>query len=96
MNGKSVRKFTRKEIVIRSFNFSQAKNTIQSAAEIKGFQTMIGCMSATSLGIAPAILIAQRAKIIDLDAPLYLFNDRPSPLKYNGSIVFPPSPELWG
>lgn len=69
---------------------------LQSAAEVKGFQTMIGCMSATSLGIAPAILIAQRAKIIDLDAPLYLFNDRPSPLKYNGSIVFPPSPELWG
>jgi len=69
---------------------------IQAEAEDKGFCTMIGCMSATSLGIAPAFLIAQRAKIIDLDAPLYLYDDRPFPLKYDGSIVFPPSAELWG
>jgi L-alanine-DL-glutamate epimerase-like enolase superfamily enzyme len=69
---------------------------LQATAEDKGFQTMIGCMSATSLGIAPAFLIAQRAKIIDLDAPLYLYDDRAFPLKYDGSIVFPPSPELWG
>ncbi|MDP6295322.1 MAG: dipeptide epimerase [SAR324 cluster bacterium] len=69
---------------------------LQAEAEDKGFRTMIGCMSATSLGIAPAFLIAQRAKIIDLDAPLYLYDDRPFPLKYVGSIVFPPSAELWG
>ena len=69
---------------------------LQAAAEDKGFQTMIGCMSATSLGIAPAFLIAQRAKIIDLDAPLYLYDDRAFPMKYDGSIVHPPSPELWG
>ena len=69
---------------------------LQAVAEEKGFRTMIGCMSATSLGIAPAFLIAQRAKIVDLDAPLYLYNDRPFPLKYDGSIVFPPSSELWG
>ena len=69
---------------------------LQAEAEDKGFRTMIGCMSATSLGIAPAFLIAQRAKIIDLDAPLYLYDDRPFPLKYDGCIVFPPSAELWG
>ena len=69
---------------------------LQAAAEDKGFLTMIGCMSATSLGIAPAFLIAQRAKIIDLDAPLYLYDDRAFPMKYDGSIVHPPSPELWG
>ena len=69
---------------------------LQAEAEDKGFLTMIGCMSATSLGVAPAFLIAQRAKIIDLDAPLYLYDDRPFPLKYDGSIVFPPSAELWG
>ena len=69
---------------------------LQATAEDKGFRTMIGCMSATSLGIAPAFLIAQRAKIVDLDAPLYLYDDRPFPLKYDGSIVFPPSAELWG
>ena len=70
--------------------------SLQTAAENKGFRTMVGCMSATSLGIAPAFLIAQRAKIVDLDAPLYLYEDRPFPLKYDGSIVHPPSPELWG
>ena len=69
---------------------------LQAAAESKGFRTMVGCMSATSLGIAPAFLIAQRAKIVDLDAPLYLYEDRPFPMKYDGSIVHPPSPELWG
>ena len=69
---------------------------LQAAAESKGFRTMVGCMSATSLGIAPAFFIAQRAKIIDLDAPLYLYEDRPFPMKYDGSIVHPPSPELWG
>ena len=69
---------------------------LQAAAESMGFRTMVGCMSATSLGIAPAFFIAQRAKIIDLDAPLYLYEDRPFPMKYDGSIVHPPSPELWG
>ena len=57
---------------------------------------MVGCMSSTSLGIAPAFMIAQRAKIVDLDAPLYLYEDRPFPLKYEVSNVFPPSTELWG
>ena len=70
--------------------------SLQTAAENKGFRTMVGCMSATSLGIAPAFFIAQRAKIVDLDAPLYLYEDRPFPMKYDGSIVHPPSPELWG
>ena len=69
---------------------------LQAEAESKGFRTMVGCMSATSLGIAPAFFIAQRAKIVDLDAPLYLYEDRPFPMKYDGSIVHPPSPELWG
>ena len=41
---------------------------LQSQAEDMGFRTMVGCMSSTSLGIAPAFLIAQRAQIVDLDA----------------------------
>ena len=69
---------------------------LQAEAESKGFLTMVGCMSSTSLGIAPAFMIAQRAKIVDLDAPLYLYEDRPFPLKYEVSNVFPPSTELWG
>ena len=69
---------------------------LQNEAESKGFKTMVGCMSSTSLGIAPAFLIAQRAEIVDLDAPLYLFNDRPCPIKFDLSRVFPPSKNLWG
>mgnify|MGYP001351835104 CR=1 FL=1 len=69
---------------------------LQAEAEKLGFQTMVGCMSSTSLGIAPAFFIALRAKIVDLDAPLYLYEDRPFPIEYDGSIVYPPSKELWG
>ena len=69
---------------------------LQAQAENMGFRTMVGCMSSTSLGIAPAFLIAQRAEIVDLDAPLYLYEDRDSPIKYEVSKVFPPTAELWG
>ena len=69
---------------------------LQAQAEKMGFRTMVGCMSSTSLGIAPAFLIAQRAEIVDLDAPLYLYEDRDSPIKYKVSKVFPPATELWG
>ena len=69
---------------------------LQAQAENIGFRTMVGCMSSTSLGIAPAFLIAQRAEIVDLDAPLYLYEDRASPIKYKVSEVFTPATELWG
>ena len=69
---------------------------LQAQAENIGFRTMVGCMSSTSLGIAPAFLIAQRAEIVDLDAPLYLYEDRASPIKYKVSEVFTPAAELWG
>ena len=69
---------------------------LQNEAESKGFKTMVGCMSCTSLGIAPAFIIAQRAKIVDLDAPLYLYDDRNSPIKYDLSKVYPPKRDLWG
>lgn len=61
-----------------------------------GFQIMAGCMVATSLAMAPAILLAQRAQYVDLDGPLLLAHDRDNGLTYNGSIVSPPSPQLWG
>ena len=69
---------------------------LQAQAENMGFRTMVGCMSSTSLGIAPAFLIAQRAEIVDLDAPLYLYEDRNTPIRYELSKVFPPDAELWG
>jgi len=57
---------------------------------------MIGCMVATSLAMAPALLLAGRAKFVDLDGPLLLAKDRENGLRYDGSAVFPPDPPLWG
>ena len=57
---------------------------------------MVGCMVSTSLAIAPAHLLAQRARVVDLDGPLLLAKDRAHGLIYEGSLVHPPTPELWG
>ncbi len=65
-------------------------------AEELGLTIMVGCMVATSLAMAPAILVAQRARIVDLDGPLLLARDRPYGLRYEDSLVHPPTPELWG
>jgi L-Ala-D/L-Glu epimerase / N-acetyl-D-glutamate racemase len=61
-----------------------------------GLTIMAGCMVATSLAMAPAILLAQRARFVDLDGPLLLAKDRPHALHYAGSLVQPASPALWG
>jgi L-Ala-D/L-Glu epimerase len=65
-------------------------------AERRGFAIMVGCMVATSLAIAPAMLVAQRAKVVDLDGPLLLAKDRPNSLRYSGSTAYPPESTLWG
>ena len=65
-------------------------------AERLGFGVMVGCMVATSLAMAPAILLAQRARVVDLDGPLLLAKDRPDGLRYDGSLVYPATPALWG
>ncbi len=57
---------------------------------------MIGCMVATSLAMAPALIIAQGAGFVDLDGPLLLAKDREPGLTYIGSMVQPPPAELWG
>jgi L-alanine-DL-glutamate epimerase-like enolase superfamily enzyme len=65
-------------------------------AERRGFRIMVGCMVATSLAMAPAMLVAQRASVVDLDGPLLLAKDRADGLRYDGSLVYPPEPALWG
>ena len=65
-------------------------------AERLGLPVMAGCMVATSLAMAPALLLAQRARYVDLDGPLLLARDRPQGLTYRDSLVFPPAPALWG
>jgi L-alanine-DL-glutamate epimerase-like enolase superfamily enzyme len=66
------------------------------AAQALGFQIMVGCMVATSLAMAPAMLLAPQARFVDLDGPLLLARDRDGGLRYDGSLVYPPEAELWG
>jgi L-Ala-D/L-Glu epimerase len=66
------------------------------AAQALGFELMVGSMIATSLSVAPAMLVAARARVVDLDGPLLLARDRVPGLRYDGSIVHPPSPAVWG
>ena len=65
-------------------------------ARALGFEIMIGCMVTTSLSMAPAMMIAQGARVVDLDGPLLLAKDRDNGLRYDGSTVYPPDASLWG
>jgi L-alanine-DL-glutamate epimerase-like enolase superfamily enzyme len=65
-------------------------------AERLGFGLMVGCMVATSLSMAPAVLVAQRARVVDLDGPLLLARDREYGLLYQDSLVYPAAAALWG
>ena len=69
---------------------------VAAAARSLGFDLMVGCMVSTSLAIAPALLVAQGARYVDLDGPLLLARDRPDGLRFDGSIVHPATPALWG
>ncbi|MBV8778232.1 MAG: dipeptide epimerase, partial [Alphaproteobacteria bacterium] len=66
------------------------------AARERGFAIMVGCMIGTSLAMAPAVLLAQGAAFVDLDAPLLLARDRVPGLRYDGSTLYQPEPALWG
>lgn len=74
---------------------SEALELVEEAERL-GFSVMAGCMVGTSLAMAPALMIASRARWVDLDGPLLLARDRPDGLKYEGSTVHPPSRRLWG
>lgn len=61
-----------------------------------GFGIMVGCMVGSSLAMAPAVLVAQGARIVDLDGPLLLKEDRADGLDFTGGMIHPPAPALWG
>lgn len=65
-------------------------------ARVLGFQLMVGSMVSTSLGVAPAMLLAGDAAFVDLDGPLLLAKDRENGLRYDGALLFPPDASLWG
>jgi L-Ala-D/L-Glu epimerase len=69
---------------------------LAAAARRQGFDVMVGCMVATSLSIAPAMLLAESARFVDLDGPLLLARDRADGVHFEGSVIHPASPKLWG
>lgn len=69
---------------------------LRDAARAEGYKVMVGCMVGSSLAMAPAVLVAQGAEIVDLDGPLLLAEDRDTPLQYDASGVHPPLSPLWG
>lgn len=69
---------------------------LADAARALGFDIMVGCMVATSLSMAPAMLLTPQARFVDLDGPLLLARDRAHGLRYDDSLVSPPEAALWG
>lgn len=69
---------------------------LKDAALLAGLDIMVGCMVGTSLGMAPAFLLAQGARFVDLDGPLLLARDRDEGFRFDGSIMHPPQAALWG
>ena len=69
---------------------------LRDAARAQGFKVMVGCMVGSSLAMAPAVLVAQGAEVVDLDGPLLLTEDRAVPLFFDANGVHPPMPALWG
>jgi L-alanine-DL-glutamate epimerase-like enolase superfamily enzyme len=65
-------------------------------ARDSGFKLLIGCMVGTSLGMAPARLLASAADYVDLDGPLLVARDREHGLTYGNGKIEMPSRELWG
>lgn len=66
------------------------------AARVAGLELMVGCMLCTSLGIAPAILLGQQARWVDLDGPLLLAKDRDDRVRFTQGIAEPAPSSLWG
>ncbi len=69
---------------------------LEQSARDQGYDIMVGCMIGSSLAMAPATLVAARARYVDLDGPLLLAEDRETPLEFVGSLIQPGVAALWG
>ena len=69
---------------------------LAAEARAMGLEIMVGCMLATSLGIAPAFLASGAARWVDLDGAMLLARDRPAAMTSTNGLLAPPPPELWG
>jgi L-alanine-DL-glutamate epimerase-like enolase superfamily enzyme len=66
------------------------------AARQRNLRIMVGCMLATSLAMAPAMLLTPWADFVDLDGPLLLKQDREPAIRFEGSLMHVPPVSLWG
>ena len=69
---------------------------LSTAAKEMGFKLMVGNMIGTSLGMAPAFVIAQNCDFVDIDGPLLQRDDRDNAMRFDGGEVGVFSKELWG
>ena len=69
---------------------------LKAKAQAMGFDIMVGCMVGTSLAMAPALLLAADATLVDLDGPLLLAKDRDTQISYDARGMHPAPAELWG
>ena len=69
---------------------------LADAARAAGFDLMVGCMAGSSLSMAPAMVLAQQCRFVDLDGPLLQSEDFPGGLTYLDGEVSPPEREFWG
>jgi L-alanine-DL-glutamate epimerase-like enolase superfamily enzyme len=69
---------------------------LRRAATEAGLEIMVGCMVGTSLAMAPAMLVAQGAAVVDLDGPLLMKQDREPGIAFDGNVMHPAPQELWG
>jgi L-alanine-DL-glutamate epimerase-like enolase superfamily enzyme len=66
------------------------------AAKEDGFRLMTGCMTGTSLAMAPATLVASLSEFVDLDGGLMLQHDREPAMTCDLGRLQLPEPSLWG
>ena len=69
---------------------------LKKATLEQGLKVMVGCMVGSSLGMAPAFVVAQGADIVDLDGPLLLAEDEPSGFEFTVSSMQVMDEKLWG
>jgi L-alanine-DL-glutamate epimerase-like enolase superfamily enzyme len=65
-------------------------------AHARKLKLMVGCMAGSSLSMAPAFIVGQLCKFIDLDGPLLLASDVRHPILYQDDRMHPPDQALWG
>lgn len=65
-------------------------------AKHRGFGVMVGCMSGTTLAMAPGFVVAQLCTFVDLDTPIYLPPEQRPELRYDGSLMNWAPQCLWG